>query len=127
LAGAEFTVYSDAAATTSVGTFTTGADGTGSIVLFVGNDSDTSQVYYLKETKAPTGYVLDDTVHTVTVNAGAVGSAVAVDIANKQRTPPTLPLTGGMSTDAFVLGGVTLMMLSAGLAVALRRRMHTRV
>ncbi|MEK0279834.1 SpaH/EbpB family LPXTG-anchored major pilin [Bifidobacterium mongoliense] len=127
LAGAEFTVYSDAAATTSVGTFTTGADGTGSIVLFVGNDSDTSQVYYLKETKAPTGYVLDDTVHTVTVNAGAVASAVAVDIANKQRTPPTLPLTGGMSTDAFVLGGVTLMMLSAGLAVALRRRMHTRV
>ncbi len=127
LSGAEFTVYSDAAATTSVGSFTTGADGTGSIVLFVGNDTDKSQVYYLKESKAPTGYVLDDTVHKVTVNAGAVASAVAVDIANKQRTPPTLPLTGGMSTDAFVLGGVALMMLSAGLAVALRRRMHTRV
>lgn len=82
--------------------------------------------YSLVESKAPAGYVADLKPQSFDVKADALTLDLG-KIVNKQRTPPTLPLTGGMSTDAFVLGGVTLMMLSAGLAVALRRRMHTRV
>ena len=59
LAGAEYGIYSDAAATNQIGTITTGADGKGSVNVKVG--FSTSTLYY-KETKAPKGYCLDATV-----------------------------------------------------------------
>lgn len=125
LAGAEFTVFSDSSASNPVGTFTTGSDGIGRVTLFVGNNDDKGpKTYYLKEAKAPAGYVLDSTVRTVQVSAGAetAASAYYIYISNKQATPPTLPLTGGMSTDAFVIGGSSLIIVSAGVWLALRRR-----
>ena len=125
LAGAEFTVYSDEAATKPVGSFTTGADGKGSIVLFVGNDSDTSQVYYLKETKAPAGYVLDSTVHTVTVNAGVAASAVVLKLSNKQQDHPNLPLTGAAGTIVMTLGGLALV-VAGGAAYTIARKRSAR-
>ena len=63
LAGAEFTLYSDKACTTEVKTTTSQSDGT---VQF---DAQPAGTYYMKETKAPTGYSIDDTVvYTVTVS-----------------------------------------------------------
>lgn len=62
LKGAEFGVYSDAACTKKVMTLTTKADGT----------TDAKEIdagkYYVKETKAPKGYELDEGVKTVTVD-----------------------------------------------------------
>jgi fimbrial isopeptide formation D2 family protein/LPXTG-motif cell wall-anchored protein len=123
LAGAEFTVYSDSDATNVAGTLVTGDDGIGRIALFVGNNDDKGpKTYYLKETKAPAGYVRDSTVRTVQIKAGAESTGVIYYVPNVQQTPPTLPLTGGMSTDAFLIGGSSLIVVSAGVWLALRRR-----
>lgn len=127
LAGATFAVYSDAAATTKVGEFTTGADGVGSIVLWVGNDDDSTQDYWLKETAAPAGYVLDaTTVHKVTVTAGNDASAVVLKVANTQQDHPTLPLTGAAGQIAMTAGGASLILIAgvAALAAARRRRQN---
>ena len=62
LAGAEFTVYSDKDLKNSVRTATTDANGK----LALGFKSEGS--YYLKETKAPSGYVLSDKVVELTVS-----------------------------------------------------------
>jgi fimbrial isopeptide formation D2 family protein/LPXTG-motif cell wall-anchored protein len=124
LAGAEFTVYSDSDATKIAGTFVTGNDGIGRIALFVGNNDAKGPVtYYLKETKAPAGYVRDSIVIPVKVSAGADDSTEVINyVPNVQQTPPTLPLTGGMSTDSFLIGGSALVVVSAGVWLALRRR-----
>ena len=59
LQGAEYTVYSDSALTTSVGKIVTDANGKGSLSgLRLGT-------YYVKETKASTGYELDPKTYTV--------------------------------------------------------------
>lgn len=62
LAGAEFTVYSDKDLKNSVATATTDANGK----LAFGFKSEGS--FYLKETKAPSGYVLSDKVVELTVS-----------------------------------------------------------
>jgi fimbrial isopeptide formation D2 family protein len=129
LAGAEFTVYSDSDATKVAGKFVTGDDGIGRIALFVGNNDDKGpKTYYLKETKAPAGYyVLDNNVKPVQIKAGAESTAETYYISNKQQTPPTLPLTGGLSTDAFIIGGGGLIVLSVATALIMRRRKAVHV
>ena len=63
LAGAEFTVYSNSAATTAVGKLTTNANGeTNTLELEQGT-------YYYKETKAPKGYGLDNSVKSFKITA----------------------------------------------------------
>ena len=72
LTGATFGVYSDSACKTQVDTLTTKADGT------TANSKELAEgTYYLKETKAPEGFIADDTVHKVTVSAGE-NKAVAI-------------------------------------------------
>lgn len=56
---AVYTIYSDSACTKKVGSITIGADGTGKTTLDEGT-------YYVKETKAPTGYTLDPKVYPMT-------------------------------------------------------------
>lgn len=80
LANAEFTIYADEAMTDVVITYTTDSDGTfrvatddeelASVIPSFEADADTgedSTTLYLKETKAPDGYVLDDTIHELEV------------------------------------------------------------
>lgn len=63
LAGAEFTLYSDAACTKVLDSDVTGEDG---MMVFEDLGEGT---YYLKETKAPTGYALDSQVIKVVIQA----------------------------------------------------------
>jgi LPXTG-motif cell wall-anchored protein len=84
--------------------------------------------YTLTEAKAPTGYVRSDAEHAFTIEPGSDGTNLAVDLGaltNEQATPPTLPLTGGMSTDAFLLGGGGLL-AAAGAGWLIHRRRSLR-
>ena len=64
LSGATYGVYSDKGCTKTVATLTTnGRTYTNTVELRAGT-------YYVKETKAPKGFQLDKTVHTLTVKAG---------------------------------------------------------
>lgn len=62
LEGAEFGVYDDEALTTSLGTIK--SDENGIVTL---SNLSYGEVYYLKETKAPSGYVAGNTVYKVVV------------------------------------------------------------
>ena len=62
LAGAEFTVYSDKDCKNSVATASSDANGK---LTF---DFKSEGSYYVKETKAPKGYVLSDKVIEITVS-----------------------------------------------------------
>ena len=64
LEGATYGVYKEQACTTKVADLTTDAQGNSNTVEV---DAGT---YYVKETKAPKGFVLDKQVHPVTVTAG---------------------------------------------------------
>jgi LPXTG-motif cell wall-anchored protein len=77
--------------------------------------------YTLTESTAPAGYIKVTTPRPFTIDATHREIKLGV-FKNPQQTPPTLPLTGGMSTDAFVIGGSALMVVSAGVWLALRRR-----
>lgn len=124
LAGAEFEIYSDAAAKNRVATVTTKADGTVSITLWVGNNDDTTQKYWVKETKAPAGYVLDDSVNEVTVKSGQDTAPIEYTFANTQQGHPNLPLTGADGKLLAMIAGIGLMLIAggAGIIVANRRK-----
>lgn len=83
--------------------------------------------YELRETRAPAGYVMSPTVQRFTIgSATGQGGSTAVDlgrIINAQRTPPTLPLTGGLGSDGFAIAGGGLVAVAAtALLVARRKR-----
>ncbi|WEK61006.1 MAG: SpaA isopeptide-forming pilin-related protein [Candidatus Microbacterium colombiense] len=77
--------------------------------------------YQLTETKAPVGFVLDQTPRTVIVR-GDVQVTVLDDIVNRQQTTPQLPFTGGTGTDALLVLGAGLLLLTLGLLIAQHRR-----
>lgn len=142
LSGAEFKLYSDRSATKEVtvssakGAYT--VDPKGTAVLTTGTDGKItvngldSRTYYLKETKAPSGYKLDDTVREVTVTPGSsVVAAKGDPIAYKVNGDPnhtmtinnykgSLPSTGGMGIVLMVVAGVLL--IAGGMISIMRRR-----
>lgn len=81
LAGAEYGIYSDAAATNQIGKITTGADGKGSVNVKVG--FSTSTLYY-KETKAPKGYCLDTTVRPFSFS----GTTASINVSDMPGNDP---------------------------------------
>lgn len=80
--------------------------------------------YTLTESKAPAGFVKDTTQHVFTIDASNRNIVLnsGNPFINQQATPPTLPLTGGLSTDAFIIGGAGLIVLSVATALIMRRR-----
>ncbi|WP_291278205.1 SpaH/EbpB family LPXTG-anchored major pilin [Galactobacter sp.] len=124
LAGAEFEVYSDAEGKNKVGTITTGSNGKASISLYVGKDSEPdNRDYWIKETKAPAGYVLDGTIKKVTVKVGETAST-KYSIENTQQDHPELPLTGANGQMLAIIAGSALVLLAAGSALVVNRRRH---
>lgn len=127
LAGAVFTVYTDEAATTALTvdgkavTATSGDDGYGKFKA-AGKDYqfDADLTYYVKETKAPTGYNISTEVFTLnidksiaytTVNGGAI-----------KNYPVVVPQTGGMGTMIFTIVGLSLIACAGVLFVVVRRK-----
>lgn len=143
LSGAEFKLYSDQSATEEVavssakGVYT--VDPKGTAVLTTGTDGKItvngldSGTYYLKETKAPSGYKLDDTVREVTVTPDSAvanaknGAAITYKVSNDPNHTMTidnykgsLPSTGGMGIVLMVVAGVLL--IAGGMISIMRRR-----
>lgn len=85
LEGAEFGVYEDEALTTSLGTIR--SDENGTVTL---NNLSYGEVYYLKETKAPSGYVAGNTVYKVVVESqGGTTTAKMFAVGDKGETAVT--------------------------------------
>lgn len=131
LAGAEFTLYSDVACNNPVV-----VDGETVMATTTTNGNDkfyygshefyfTPGVeYYVKETKAPTGYNLNATVFTVKAVAKtytAVGTVEGNATVVKDY-PVTVPQTGGMGTMMFYVGGAALIACAGVLLFVLKRK-----
>ena len=82
LAGGEFTLYSDEACQTvtrdlnGTSVFVSGTDGKKQIKFRLKSDA---QIYYLKETKAPGGYIKSDSVFRITVTVASDGRIVVAE------------------------------------------------
>lgn len=127
LAGATFKLYAEDK-TTLLATGTTNASGELSFVVWVGNDTDTTEVVYLEETVAPQGYVLpaDPWTGPLTLTAGATAEAsvTAKAIDNYKAEGPELPLTGANGELLMTIGGAALVLLAGGTALVARKRKH---
>ncbi len=115
LEGAEFELYQKNTEgnviEASKKTLTSGADGK---ILVDGLDAGT---YYLKETKAPDGYVCSTAELTIVIPEKiGVNNTVGVSFANSQ-----IPHTGGTGTLMFTIGGIALMG-TAGLLLVVSRK-----
>ena len=85
LEGAEFGVYDDEALTSSLGTVK--SDENGTVTL---SNLSYGDVYYLKETKAPSGYVAGNTVYKVVVESqGGTPTAKMFAVGDKDETAVT--------------------------------------
>lgn len=75
LQGAAFGLYKDAQCTDLVGTKTTGTDGKATFT-----DLELGRTYYYREETAPTGYVLDSTVRSITIGTGTETAVVTKEV-----------------------------------------------
>ena len=120
LEGAVFEIYqkdeSGAVITDSKVELTSGDDG---YATLDGLDSGT---YYIKETKAPEGYVCSDQELTVTIpDQAGTDNIVTVNFANTQ-----IPHTGGMGTTMFTIGGAVIVAAAAVLFVVSRKKRQSK-
>ncbi|MDO4244348.1 MAG: CshA/CshB family fibrillar adhesin-related protein [Actinomyces sp.] len=81
-------------------------------------DELTAGRYALVETTAPPGYVLDSTPVYFTIDFQGQVNNLGARV-NRMLPPVTLPLTGGMGSDIFILTGSVLVVLALG-AVGVR-------
>ncbi|MCI8660311.1 MAG: isopeptide-forming domain-containing fimbrial protein [Lachnospiraceae bacterium] len=111
LEGAEFELYQDKEGTQQVGdTVTTDQDGKASF------GSLKAGTYYLKETKAPDGYVGQEGLQEVTITEKDGEYLVTYEVPNKY-----VPHTGGAGTRMFTILGLAIM-AGAGAAFVISRR-----
>ncbi|MCD8025553.1 MAG: SpaH/EbpB family LPXTG-anchored major pilin [Clostridiales bacterium] len=136
LENAEFTAYTDAECTNAVATAKSGSDGVATFVDANGAtyQFDDNTTYYIKETAAPTGYVLSTTVYEVTTAAAEVtedssaanGYTITADKAVSSisiaNTPITVPQTGGVGTLLFTISGIALIACAGVLLVVVMRK-----
>lgn len=136
LADAEFQIFTDAEAKTPLTVdgknvvAKTGANGEATFVLEGTTTTfkfDATKTYYAKETVAPTGYNLNSSVFTVSIDKSKeytfVGNTAEGE-ANKvvPNYPVTVPSTGGMGTMMFYIGGAALIACAGVLLFVLKRK-----
>lgn len=113
----------------------TGANGEASV-----NNLDAQATYYVKETKAPNGYSLNDFAYQLTgATVEAAGTTTTIkdnvtytvqtytytdftNITVKDSKLSALPSTGGIGTTIFTIVGCGIMIAAAGLFFASRRK-----
>lgn len=166
LPDAEFTVYvevSDSGAGTTTISYDKNNDGTADTVnvkqvgtpLVTGKDGkatikglDVEKTYYVKETKAPAGYSLNDTVYKLVlkdkenpITENTTTETLRDENENEYTLKKTtytvcdfveqpvedtklseLPSTGGIGTTIFTIGGCAIMVTAAGLYFATRKK-----
>lgn len=87
---------------------------------------DATQTYYAKETAAPTGYNLNSSVFTVSIDKSKkytfVGNIADGDNVAVANYPVTVPKTGGMGTMMFYVGGAALIACAGVLLFVLKRK-----
>ncbi|MFJ4166521.1 SpaA isopeptide-forming pilin-related protein [Microbacterium sp. NPDC089698] len=82
--------------------------------------------YTAKETLAPAGYIAAGSF-TFTVNAANAGTTLNIGAQqNEQQAGAVLPLTGGLGSDAFLLGGGALLFSALSVLGVLRLRRNAR-
>ncbi|MBO1805819.1 SpaH/EbpB family LPXTG-anchored major pilin [Leucobacter ruminantium] len=143
LAGAEFQVFAEpqagcpatAPATGAVATGT--SNGSGTVVwedvdpntvlgLWVANSpngplADPSKDYCVYETVVPAGHTATAVSNPVTITPGEDG-VFELDVVNKKKDGPDLPLTGAAGTLAMTIGGLAIIAAGAGAILVARRR-----
>ncbi|MDE1576871.1 SpaH/EbpB family LPXTG-anchored major pilin [Actinotignum sanguinis] len=124
LKGAEFEVFAtEADATAGNNPITSAISGDDGKVRFIGlvlGDAESKQ-FFVKEKKAPAGYVISTEVKPVTVNKGET-TEVGLTVDNTKHDGPNLPLTGAAGQLMLTLGGLALLGAAGGLTVAQVRR-----
>ena len=109
LENAEFSIYRDADCSDRIDTQTTDASG-----KLTFTDLELGKTYYYRETKAPDGYVLDTTVHQITIGTGTENADVAetVAITNEKAIGDIVIKKVDDSTVAVPLDGVVFRLLN---------------
>lgn len=109
LQNAEFSIYRDAACSDRVDTQTTDANG-----KLTFTDLELGKTYYYRETKAPDGYVLDTTVHQITIGTGTENADVTetVTVTNEKAIGDIVIKKVDDSTVAVPLDGVKFRLLN---------------
>lgn len=132
LSGAEFTVYTKDKETNELEELTvdgkkviatTGTDGKANFVLEGSTTAfcfDADLTYYVKETAAPAGYNINDSVFTV--NIDTTKGVTQVNGAAIPNYKPVVPETGGMGTMMFTIGGAALIACAGVLFLIVRKK-----
>lgn len=97
-------------------------------LTFVGLDSQ--KTYYVKETKAPTGYTVNPNYYLVSGSEKDKANSKDdvyvftdfTDITVDDSKLSSLPSTGGIGTTIFTIGGCVIMITAAGLYFATRKK-----
>ena len=107
----------------------TGANGEATFVLEGTTTTfkfDATKTYYAKEIAAPTGYNLNSSVFTVSIDKSKeytfVGNIADGDNVAVANYPVTVPKTGGMGTMMFYVGGAALIACAGVLLFVLKRK-----
>lgn len=119
LEGGVFDIYSDSGLTNKIGTITSGANGLGT---FNGLAEGT---YYLKETKAPTGYSLIRDSIPVEIkkeNTGATAGEGYTRLNIPASKVGLLPSTGGIGTMLYTLLGLIVVISAIALVIVYRKQ-----
>mgnify|MGYP000168778139 FL=1 len=139
LADAEFQIFTDAEAKTPLTVkvddknvnVVAKTDATGEAIFVLEGTTttfkfDAKQTYYAKEIAAPTGYNLNSSLFTVSIDTSKeytfVGNIADGDNVAVANYPVTVPKTGGMGTMMFYVGGAALIACAGVLLFVLKRK-----
>lgn len=123
LDGAEFTLYTDETCETVADNGATVTTANGGKASFTGLATGT---YYLKETKAPAGYTLNNEVFTIVVSANGTIQNEAEYTVTVKDSKVVVPQTGGMGTMIFTIVGLSLIACAGVLFVVVRRKKSSK-
>ncbi len=138
LAGAEFVIYakSDIAFANPLATAVSDATGLATFKTAGGQTYKfTAGEYVVKETKAPTGYTLNNSEFAVTIDptfaAGVLTTPVSATGIGYERitvenTMIILPQTGGMGTTIFMIIGASLILFAGVMFIVVRRKSNSK-